>query len=283
MRYEHLLLIGVLLLILITAILVGVTVTFLTYDKSPYKAAEKIEASTTSSIPTTTSSIMESSRTSSMINIESTTTTSIPDKYLEIVLSETELYRKDDVTVTVLARDLPVSGVTLTVDGVEEFVTDSRGEAVIYDLGGGDHVITGWKDGFLSETVSFSVDPVRFGLSSAVKKQSSVEERAALKQEGKVVLLFYDRPNCPNCLRMKPWVADIVEMNRDCVSYELLRIIYDGPRNELKLLFPDQTFVDTPVVVVDGPAGRSVSEGFSSRQALIGRVRAASDGRCRIV
>ncbi|MFH1788805.1 MAG: hypothetical protein ABH834_05455 [Candidatus Altiarchaeota archaeon] len=283
MRQEHMLLGGVLLVVALTAVVVGITVLFLLPGQGTPDAVNAGVHPTTSFAESTISVLEETSSTSTVARSSGETTTISAPRKLEIILSEMEVYKNDDLTITVASQGSPVAGVLLTVNGSGEYLTDSDGVAFIQYLDGGEYDVVARKEGFVEDAASFTVGSLRYGLSPAVKEQRTPDERRALIWDGKVVFIFYDRPNCPNCLRMKPWASDIVEQNRDCVAYELLRIIYDGPRDELKELFPDQTFVDTPVLVFDGPAGRSVSEGFASKQAMEARLMAASDGRCSII
>ena len=225
--------------------------------------------------------LTQESSTSTMA-YDSSTTMKTGLRKLAIILPEEAFYKNDDVVVSVVSGGDPVSGVGLVVDSGDRYSTDGEGRVVLYSLGGGEHVISVEGDGYAPTTVNLSVSPLGFAYSSEVKVQRTPGERAASIAGGKVVFRFYDRPNCPNCLRMKPWVADIVERNRDCIRYELLRIIYEGPRDELRELLPDQTLVDTPVLVIEGPSGGYVSSGFLSKDSILERVRAAAGGRCAI-
>lgn len=146
----------------------------------------------------------------------------------------------------------------------------------------GNHTLKAEKEGYNTAYINFTVDPLPYTISNAVKTQRTPEERQALIAEGKVVFRFYDEPNCVNCLRMKPWAGAIANLNRDCISYELLNLVHDGPREEIKELFPDQLNVVTPVLIVEGPRGYYTSLGFLPKSEIEKRVQSVSDERCPI-
>ncbi|MFH1835556.1 MAG: hypothetical protein ABH851_05160 [Methanobacteriota archaeon] len=245
---------------------------------------EPVESTTTSITETATTS----TSTSTILvegNSEVTSTSMIKileTPSLSILLPEGAFYLDDDVEIIVYAQEIPVSGASVYMDGSGGYLTDDSGLAVFNSVSGGDHEITAEKEGYGSAMHIFNVYPLRFGLSPAVKLRQTTGEREAAIGEGKVVFRFYDRPNCAFCMRMRPWAADIVGENRDCVSYELLSILDAGNLDEVKDLFPDSNFAETPVIVIEGPSGRFVSEGLLSKNELLDRIKSASDGRCRI-
>ncbi|VVB54301.1 Uncharacterised protein [uncultured archaeon] len=300
------------ILLLLFAFLAGVAIVLgsMVYLLAPANAPSNTSAShpaspinesyyttTTIAAPTNNTGTPQNQTTSSfnLTTQTSTTTTNQPPpststtndetlgQPLRIEISGDPLYRGDDVRITVVAGNKFVSGAQVTVDGTPIEATDDQGETILSDAAGGNHTITAEKTGHASASTTISVYPIQYGLSPAVKVHRTEAERQELIKEGKVVFIFYDRPNCPNCMRMKPWAAAIAARNRDCVAYELLSIINDAPRDEVKQLYPDQSTVDTPVLVFEGPQGRYVSDGFMPQSAMENRVSSVSGGRCLVV
>ena len=184
------------------------------------------------------------------------------------------------MNVVVTAGGDAVRDATILLNAAEHATTDSDGQAVLYSMDDGNHTLEARKQGYESASSSFTVDPLPYLFSDAVKTQRTPEERMQRISEGKVVFVFYDTPNCPNCLRMKPWAGAIANVNRECAAYELLNLINEGPREEVKEMFPDQTSVVTPVLVIEGPAGRYVSKGLLPKIEMERRIQSVSDGRC---
>ncbi|MFH1126047.1 MAG: hypothetical protein V1703_02885 [Candidatus Altiarchaeota archaeon] len=201
---------------------------------------------------------------------------------LLVQVPEVGLYKNDNVEVTVSSDGEAISDVHVMLDDSMKYKTDDMGVVTIYSISGGTHFLSVYKEGYSTALVNFSVYPTTYANSPEVKAQRTPEERKLAVSEGKVVLIFYDLPNCPNCVVMKQWVADIVNKNRECISYELLNIYYKEPKDELRELLSGQSDVSTPVIVVDGPEGGFMSTGFASKTSIEKKLAEAAGGSCEI-
>jgi hypothetical protein len=199
---------------------------------------------------------------------------------LAIHLPESNLYRRDDIIVKISSASEPAGGVLVSLDDKTDYLTDEEGEITLSSIEGGRHALKAVKEGYETAYINFSVYNTTYAYSSEVRIQHTPEERSRYISEGKVVFIFYDLPNCANCIVMRPWLADIVNKNRDCIEYEWLNIIHEGPKAELRELLEDQTSVSTPVLLVQGPGGMYVSSGYRTRAAVEEKLREASDWRC---
>jgi thiol-disulfide isomerase/thioredoxin len=294
MRTEYLI-IGVLLALIacLALLLAGVVYFFAPLGN----ATESVDRSTTTSIgTTTTTTITESSTTttrkatstkptsiSTVHTTSTTTTTTTTLGTMVIQIPDEKIYKNDDVKIEVLSGGNPVPEVTITMDNENYYTTDAQGEVIIYSLTGGNHTIRAGKEGYKNAYINFTVDKTSYAFSSEVRKQKTEQERSRQIAKGKVVLIFYDLPNCVNCMRMKPWVADIVNENRDCISYELLNIYNEGPKEELIGLITDKEItVPTPIIVIQNSDTKYVSTGYRTKAAIKDKIMDAANGVCMI-
>lgn len=194
------------------------------------------------------------------------------------------MYKNEDVAIRVLSDGLPVADATIILDGELKETTPENGCIVFYGLHGGSHSIGTSKDGYESASAVIAVRNISYAASGEVKIQHTPEERAQSIAEGKVVLIFYDLPNCPNCVVMRPDVADIVNKNRACISYELLNIYNEGPKDELHDLMSGsgQSSVATPVIVIEGARSRYIFTGYHSKTEIEEKLFELSSERCPI-
>lgn len=184
------------------------------------------------------------------------------------------LYDGDDLVV--LFNSSGVGSISVFLDGGFSGYAGG-GLFWVRDLGGGVHNIS-FRQGenYVGEVVS--VDKSRYGLSPDVRILLTGEERNALIGEGKANVRFYDRPNCANCAVMRPRVADLVEEFRYCVGYEFVNIWKPEVREDLIRVFPDQSQVVTPVIMVEGLNGRYVYQGLVSSERLTGDILKIAPG-----
>lgn len=178
-----------------------------------------------------------------------------------------KLYTGDDLQVYVNSTG-GLNDVKIFID--DEPAGDSIGEGlfILTDLDERDHKIT-VDGGGNSVEIDLAVWRTRYGLSLDVRNLLSEEERREVINDGKANLRFYDIPNCPNCIVMRPKVASIVEEYRECVAYELISLWKPGGREDLKKYFPDQVKMVTPIIMVDGVNGRFSYMGIVPPETLI--------------
>jgi len=288
MRSEYIL-IGLILLTLacITALLSAAV-----YFLAPSGETQPTSRVTTTKTVTTTEKTTkpQSNATSTTSSSQPTTTTQTTTTLeaveetgeLEINTTAKKYYKNDDLTVLVTSRGERVEEATVTVDGTEQQATNSQGEATFYALEGGEHEIKAEKNGYNTSHATINVSIYSYPYSEDVRIQRTPAERRSLIDQGKVVFRFYDSPSCAYCRIMKPWAAEIVNRNRECIAYELLVLYYDGPREEVRELFEDEESVSTPVIVIEGLGGRYVSSGPLSKTELEDMIFEASSQRCVI-
>ena len=272
---------------MLSGLLLGLAVYMTAPEKPEVRNASSTTTTTTQTTTSTTSSATTTSTTGEpayehSATSTSGTTTTQKEKRLSVDLSEGKFYKNDVVRIRVTLGVEPVGGAQVTIDGGNMQTTNQDGIVDILRIDDGNHTIKAAIEGYEEANVSISVNPLPYALSADVKTQRTPEERSRYIAEGKVVFRFYDTPNCVNCLRMKPWAAAIANANRNCVKYELLNLIHDGPREEIKAIFPDQSNVATPVVIIDGPRGHYRTAGFMPKGEMEDRVKSSTDGRCPI-
>jgi hypothetical protein len=201
---------------------------------------------------------------------------------LELTLDGDVFYRTDDVKVVVYSEGVPAGGIDVVLDGNAVYRTDYGGSFVITGVGGGVHSLLAVEEGFENASLAFSVRNTTYVNSPEVRTQRTPEERSRLVSEGKTVIVFYDLPNCANCVVMRPWLADIANRNRKCVRYELLNTLNEGPRAELKELIRGSSSVSTPVILVEGPSGRYLTWGYHPKHEVEEMITDASGGGCQV-
>jgi hypothetical protein len=246
-------------------------------------------STTTRQTPSTTTRKASTSGASSLemtttVSTTTTTTTTLILPQLTLEIPDTTVFKNEDVTIRVLSDGSPVADATIILDGELKETSGTDGRTVLYALRSGNHTIDALKDGYQNASVNITVQTVSYAASSEIRIQHTPDERAQAIAEGKVVLIFYDSPNCPNCALMRPMVADIVNNNRQCISYELLNLYNQGPSNELHDLMEgfNKTTVATPVIVIEGDSGKIILTGFHYKTDIEDRLIQAESERCQI-
>lgn len=245
---------------------------------STFLRASTVRTTALSAAKTTTNTVEKTTTTTST----TTTTMAASLAGLELTLDGDVFYRADDVKVVAYSEGVPAGGVDVVLDGNATYRTDEGGSFVITGVAGGVHSLLAVEEGFVNASLVFSVRNTSYVNSPEVRTQRTSEERSRLVSEGKTVIVFFDLPNCANCERMRPWLADIANRNRDCIRYELLNTLNEGPRAELKELIRGKSSVSTPVILIEGPSGRYLIWGYHPKHEVEEMIMDASGGGCQV-
>ncbi|MFC2154566.1 glutaredoxin family protein, partial [Candidatus Altiarchaeota archaeon] len=169
----------------------------------------------------------------------------------------------------------PVEGVEIFKEGVLLGESDKEGRLFTEALSSGAHVFNANKTGYAPVEKSFEVDRSRYGMSLEVRGLLSDSERHKAIKGGKASVRFYETPSCPNCKKVKDYMADILASNRECILYEVINLW--AYQEELEGKFPKMT---TPIIEIEGNEREFMMNGLVPSKTLKRRISDAMSGEC---
>jgi hypothetical protein len=262
--------------IVFMAAVIAAVIGALVYLDSGGEAARETTTTTASTATTTSSTASSTLPTSTTEPLEtSSTSTTLELRAISLTYSPEKLYLHDKASLEIKSGGEPLMGASIYLDG-QLAIPSNNGDDQLPSLEGGPHKVTAVLDGYASATINITVEGSTYSHSPAVRGGLTPEERRSAISEGKADLRFYENPGCIQCITVLNYLNKIVDKNRQCMVFERLNVWNPTSNKEAQALFGKDTVLSFPLIVVDGQSGQFKTQGIVSADAIRDMVTRAS-------